>query len=241
MGAVSRGQKGAGRTPRSLRPEIRAGFIGHINNPRSASSPAEPSTTKEPALPGAGTKPRRSNYSLVVCACVVYPLRGSKPARLRDCPFKRQVGPFTSAMAHLAMSPCPPCDTPPEHGWCPASHAPDNSRVSTLTVEPDGRPTTECDVETNRPARRDASACRYSGVATSPRERFFVWDDPPRSGLCGTSGPLPPVITVSPAPALLDFSVSTAGDTARDLPQHLRKAPPKRGFNCPHACRRHSP
>ena len=81
MGAVSRGQKGA--APRSLRPEIRAGFIGHINNPRSASSPAEPSTTKEPALPGAGTKPRRSNYSLVVCACVVYPLRGSKPARLR--------------------------------------------------------------------------------------------------------------------------------------------------------------
>jgi len=52
MGAVSRGQKGAGRTPRSLRPEIRAGFIGHINNRRSASSPAEPSTTKELALPG---------------------------------------------------------------------------------------------------------------------------------------------------------------------------------------------
>ena len=83
MGAVSRGQKGAGRTPRSLRPEISpAGFIGHPNNPRSASSPAEPSTTKEPALPGAGTKPRRSNYSLVVCAwCCISPPRIRLQAR----------------------------------------------------------------------------------------------------------------------------------------------------------------
>ena len=130
------------------------------------------------------------------------------------------------------LSPCPPCD--------PASHAPDNSRVSTLTVEPDGRPTTECDVETNRPARRDASACRYSGVATSPRERFFVWDGPPRSGLCGTFGPLPPVITVSPAPASLTQRQYSRGHSPRSSAAPKRKAPPKRALTV-HACRRHSP
>ena len=126
MGAVSRGQKGAGRTPRSLRPEISpARFIGHINNPRSASSPAEPLTTKEPALPGAGTKPRRSNYSLVVGAWCCLSLRGSKPARLRDWPVQATGLSLHQRMAHLAMSPCPPCDIPPEHEWCPASHAPE--------------------------------------------------------------------------------------------------------------------
>ena len=177
MGAVSRGQKGAGRTPRSLRPGISpAGFIGHPNNPRSASSPAEPSTTKEPALPGAGTKPRRSNYLLVVCAwCCLSPPRIRLQARAFEglARSSDRLVPSPAPWRTSQCRPVVPSDTPPEHEWCAASHAPDNSRVSTLTVEPDGRPTTECDVETNRPARRDASACRYSGVATSPRERFF--------------------------------------------------------------------
>jgi hypothetical protein len=157
MGAVSRGQKGAGRTPRSLRPEISpAGFIGHPNNPRSASSPAEPSTTKEPALPGAGTKPRRSNYSLVVCAwCCLSPPRIRLQARTFEglARSSDRLVPSPAPWRTSQCRPVAPCDTPPEHEWCPASHAPDNSWVSTLTVEPDGRPTTECDVETNRPAR----------------------------------------------------------------------------------------
>ena len=132
MGAVSRGQKGAGRTPRSLRPEISpARFIGHINNPRSASSPAEPLTTKEPALPGAGTKPRRSNYSLVVGAWCCLSLRGSKPARSRDWPVQatdlslhqRHGAPRNVALSTLRHS--------PRTRVVPRVPRPRNSRVAT--------------------------------------------------------------------------------------------------------------